>query len=457
MKIYDYSSIGNVFLGSNVSSHNGSFFTAIVNYLQTGAEIDVHPKEIERQQRIFKRKKYLHGATAQTKIHIGGNSLYNNSVIIINGNTGFGTKSMESFTNELEKLNAVLEKNNCHILFVRGNMDDPSFFTEHKIDFSNIKLIEDYSLIKLNNFNCLCVGGSISIDREWKKSQSDRLGKPMYWENEGTEFNEGVLDEILAENDIACIITNDSPSFVSEETSSYKNSKWATSDKEITKDMINQRIVMDKIYSKFVMTDKKPYVWVHTSTSRTEQMLNSIEFEGVCSVGGEMLNLNQIVHSSFGIPIGGYTGNGKKVRLKKATNPSYTATTFTAPINFNPAPVWYDGPGLGNTTEDEAIGGMALGEPERQNPVAGGIAEDIDRRIINDIARRRVELGIDQVAEATELAHPRDNEDVAIVAAPEEPAGFRVVRNNTNIQDGMNRLQEALRQYHPDDYTDDWQ
>ena len=303
MKIYDYHKFSHVYFGGSALNKEESLIPTISRKLSTPSNIEPHPKEIERMERLKKRKgKSMRGGMSMMR---KGDGSYNNSVIILSGSTGFGSKSFEHFDEILKELNKLLEENNTHLVFVRGNNDDPSYFTEGKIDYSNIKAVDDYSLLKFNGFNCLCVGGGVSLDRKWKKTQGERLKKSLYWKDEPTQFRQEELKKIIAENDIACVITHVPPSFIGTETSSYSNSKWSEEDKQVIADAINERIVMDNIYTEFVKANKKPYVWTFTSDGNNNTVhINNIRFVPSDSINN-IFSLNDTVESVFGFRLGG--------------------------------------------------------------------------------------------------------------------------------------------------------
>ena len=295
MKIYNYQKFSNVYLGGSVLNKEESLIPIISKRLSSSNSIQLHPKEIERQERLSRRKKSPKGGLGMMR---KGDGTFNDSVIIFSGSTGFGSKSFEHFDEIFKPLNEMLEKNNTHIIFIRGNSDDPSYFTEGKISYSNIKAVDDYSLIKFNGFNCLCIGGGVSLDRKWKQTQGGRLKKTLYWDGESTKFNQDELKEILADNKIACVVTHVPPSFVGTDTSTYSDSKWSGSDKDVIDDAINERLTIDKIYSEFVKANAKPYVWMFTGEGGGCH-LNNIRFIASTDIYN-IFSLNDAVEGAFG-------------------------------------------------------------------------------------------------------------------------------------------------------------
>ena len=219
------------------------------------------------------------------------------TVIIVDGCNGFGERDLKYYHDKLEMFNNVLADNNTHVLFVRGN-DDPKYFEDGLIDLSNIKTIQDYSVVKLSKFNCLCIGGHVSLDRMWRMAQEKRIGRKMYWENENIQYNEDDIDKIIKEYNIACVVTNSSPSFAFPGMNAYKRSVWASNDKTVIKDMADERVIMDKIYNKLVENNKKPYIWAYSRFKNNNQsMINDILFQSLNPF--QLLHFNDTASSFF--------------------------------------------------------------------------------------------------------------------------------------------------------------
>ena len=221
---------------------------------------------------------------------------YNDCVIIVSGNCGIGTKSMKYYNETFSKLNKILEDNNSYLLFVRGNNDDPSIFKNREIDFEHVKVVPDYSVVQLKTFNCLCIGGSVSLDKEWKLSQENTFGKKMFWDDEAPIFDENALDEILKNYQIDCVITSTSPSFSYPGTNAFKRSKWINNDKTILGDFTNERKILDKIYD----SDSKPYLWFYGRFKMAHNdKINDIVFTSLLPY--QFTQVNSLLSMYFGI------------------------------------------------------------------------------------------------------------------------------------------------------------
>lgn len=297
MKVYDYGKTKNCLICGNIDGNFDRFIKTVVGSLRNlkSYVVETHPKEIERQKRLARKKEEEsnNGIGDIVALHYAPRSLkktpkmmncgYNltDAVVIVDGCNGFGERDLKYYHDKLEMLNKVLADNNAHVLFVRGN-DDPKYFEDALIDLSNIKTIQDYSVIKLSKFNCLCIGGCVSLDRTWRMEQEKRVGRKMYWENERIQYNEDDIDKILKKYNIACVVTVSCPSFAYPGTNSFKCSTWVSKDKTIIKDMTEERMIMDKIYNKIVENNKKPYIWVYSGFKRSNQnMINDILFQSL--------------------------------------------------------------------------------------------------------------------------------------------------------------------------------
>ena len=234
MNVYNFKKIEKCYVFGNIDRNIDRFIKTLTSNISK-FEREEHPKEKERQERLKKReaeRAYVGGLGGGLGVGIHPQNLqrrvvrnnyadpspfatwdistsykkacgkvldstYNDSVIIVSGNCGIGNKSKKYYDETFGKLNKILGDNNCFVLFVRGNNDNPSVFNNMEIDFEYIKAIPDYSVVAMKTFNCLCIGGSVSMDKEWKLAQEELYGKKLYWEDEAPKYDEKQLKEIL--------------------------------------------------------------------------------------------------------------------------------------------------------------------------------------------------------------------------------------------------------------------
>ena len=79
---------------------------------------------------------------------------------------GFDFNIPGQFMIKMDSLNGILAEYNITLYVLRGNHDDPQYFTGTYENFwSNIKLMPDYSVVEIEGKRVLMVGGAISIDR----------------------------------------------------------------------------------------------------------------------------------------------------------------------------------------------------------------------------------------------------------------------------------------------------
>jgi len=173
------------------------------------------------------------------------------TLLIIAGDCGFGFNKPGYYDNVFSRNSSRLNKANNWIVMIRGNHDDPSYFNEEKISHKRFRTIPDYSVVQSCGHNILCVGGAVSIDREYRKSYDSKhpfSGIASYWVDEMPYYDATALDEIGQKYKIDTVITHTAPSFCELIT---KNglSYWARFDSEIRVDCDNERKTMDHIFT----------------------------------------------------------------------------------------------------------------------------------------------------------------------------------------------------------------
>ena len=123
------------------------------------------------------------------------------AVVLHVGDVGIGFLPKETQEDILESLNYELAERNVRMFCVRGNHDDPQYFSG-EYEYSNIVLLPDYSQMLINGKKFLFVGGAISIDRIM------RTPNKSWWQDEIF-----VLDESRAEK-CDVLITHTAPNWI---------------------------------------------------------------------------------------------------------------------------------------------------------------------------------------------------------------------------------------------------
>lgn len=334
MKTYDFKTITKIYFGGGSTEDEKSLFSKINEGVKNPQKIESHPKEQERLERINKRRgRKLRAHKDYTPM---GNGRYNDSVIVVSGGYGLGTKDDSHFEELLSNLNKLLSENNAYVVFVRGSNDDPSYFGGNKFNFSNIVFAEDYSVLEMNGYNCLCIGGSLPIDRKWRQEQEKRIGRKLFFEKCTTDFNEDKLDEILKEKGIACVITCDAPTFVPPLAEEDGNSEWVASDNTILSDIIDQRLNIDRVYHSLIHNKNKPILWCFAS-----------ELDTVNTIGGIKYITSSNVHIMYDLnnsarDITGFGLSGKEYEddtMKKKISVSKKISRYSNRCEIEPQPV----------------------------------------------------------------------------------------------------------------------
>lgn len=181
------------------------------------------------------------------------------TLLIVAGDCGFGFEKPGYYENVFKRNSARLSKANNWIVMVRGNHDDPSYFNEEKIKHERCRTIPDYSIIRVCGHNILCIGGAVSIDRNYRKKYDAKCrlhGTASYWADEMPYYDEAVLNEIGKQIRIDTVITHTAPSFC-ELISKNGLSGWAALDPAIPADCEIERKTMDLIY-KHLKADGHP-------------------------------------------------------------------------------------------------------------------------------------------------------------------------------------------------------
>jgi len=129
------------------------------------------------------------------------------STIICCGDFGVGFYKPNYYINIFNKVSPYLIKNNVNIVALRGNHDNPSYFKENTIYNNCIYLVKDYEIINSCNYNILCIGGAISIDRRLRKLNVD------YWIDENIKFDEFMLNDLSKNDNIDIIASHTAPQY----------------------------------------------------------------------------------------------------------------------------------------------------------------------------------------------------------------------------------------------------
>jgi DNA repair exonuclease SbcCD nuclease subunit len=200
----------------------------------------------------------IHGAF--NKLRYDVNRLHEDAYIIQVGDFGMGFQKPNYYKDHaFPDLNEVLEKKNCHLYVIRGNHDDPSYFsqTNNPFDFSNITLLSDYSELNLLGKSILLVGGAVSVDRRFRHE-----GK-SWWSDE--DFNLKLEDQFpYKDRQYDLVVTHTRPG-VCGAFKGFDNIKyWCDQDPDLKNDLIDESQQLDYLYE-----HTKPKNWIYGHFHKT--------------------------------------------------------------------------------------------------------------------------------------------------------------------------------------------
>ena len=270
--IYNYKTVSNVRVCGDIHGEFKSFFNKIMKDTIVEEE---HPLvTAEKQNKMNKpRRSRSRFLGLETPFYpMSGTSRaedISNILVIVAGDCGFGFNKPNYYFDLLEKANQKLSEHNIHVLFIRGNHDDPSYFHDNTINYSNIKAISDYSIVQTSTHNILCIGGATSIDRTWRKQQEAIINKyktrkkNLFWENEGIVFNEEILNQYNDDGiTINGVITHSAPSSMFP-TDKNMSLSWFKVDPHLKNDMFVERNILEMIYQKLLSFGNNLDFWAY--------------------------------------------------------------------------------------------------------------------------------------------------------------------------------------------------
>lgn len=137
-----------------------------------------------------------------------------NSNLIHVGDFGLGFVSIMQDVKNLEVVDEMLMDTQNKLYVVRGNHDNPIFWDKSKglnlPKLHNIHLVDDYSVLYIENKKILCVGGGISIDRQLRK---DDRPYPSWWQDEEFQWHPGKFNRVVNNHStMDIIVTHSAPS-----------------------------------------------------------------------------------------------------------------------------------------------------------------------------------------------------------------------------------------------------
>ena len=249
MRIYDLKNVSKCYTFGKITSS----LPNVLNKMSKSLDDDRKPITRRRSNRSL-------------MVNVTPNCEFKDSIVFIHCNCGFNGNILENVNTLLSKFNEIFSKTNTYVFFIRGGYENPKWFDGETINFSNIKAIEDYSFVKTQKMNILCIGGDIAFDKNWVDKNNNRNGNELFDEDTKPYFNEDLLKQLFSENTVHAIITSSSPSFLNPSLNTLSKKPWLCDSNKELESLWECRIIMDKIYS--VISSNlynKPYVWVYNN------------------------------------------------------------------------------------------------------------------------------------------------------------------------------------------------
>lgn len=183
------------------------------------------------------------------------------TLLIVAGDCGFGFENKGYYDNIVLRNQKRMNKADNWIVFVRGNHDNPAYFDGNAFNYERFKAVPDYSVINALGHNILCVGGAISVDRQYrldyiakqriKPDKGNPFSRNVYWPNEAPVFDADKLSTITGKQAIDIVVSHTAPSFCELQQKDGLKS-WAENDKDLLFDVSYERKLMDDIYNYLV-------------------------------------------------------------------------------------------------------------------------------------------------------------------------------------------------------------
>lgn len=136
--------------------------------------------------------------------------------IIQVGDFGVGFALLDKERRALGMFHDLFVKNNVIVWAIRGNHDFKPYFDNDPFGFSNIRLVPDYTVLELEGKKILCVGGAVSVDREWRYTGAQRRGEfdvvpgQSWWKDEVFVLEK---EKVVDLKGINIVVTHTCPSY----------------------------------------------------------------------------------------------------------------------------------------------------------------------------------------------------------------------------------------------------
>ena len=215
------------------------------------------------------------------------------------GDFNIGFRSIKRDYDELFAMNDLCVDLNNHLYIIRGNHDSPFFFSttdvliEHIIEkmnyesyltheervqnidyakkikeLSNVHFVEDYSVVKINDVNILCVGGAISIDRK------KQMLVNKWFQGEKINYD---LSKVIGIKDVDIVVTHSAPSFCYPTKFNGLVYEYASKDQSLYDELKEERYYLSNVHSQIENERLTHWFYGHFHSYHRE-LINNTEF-----------------------------------------------------------------------------------------------------------------------------------------------------------------------------------
>lgn len=207
------------------------------------------------------------------------------------GDFGLGFNALWYDLQQLEQLDQFLGEKGINLYVIRGNHDNPIFWKRryglNLPKYSNINLIDDYTIRKIEDKNVLFIGGGVSIDRFIRSAEHP----PTWWMDEKIEYSLGILQSVIGKaRKVDIVVTHSAPEFalpylkdgfphMVRQFIDQENAHWGS---DLEADLITERKQLTNIHTQIVGNKIFPEYWFYGHFHRhSEEVHLGTKFVGL--------------------------------------------------------------------------------------------------------------------------------------------------------------------------------
>lgn len=234
----------------------------------------------------------IHGSFSEIAYKVSTQLDIHDALIIIAGDCGFGFNRLGFYESLYQrKIAKQLKKNNIRFAFVRGNHDNPAYFSRQLINKERWRTVPDYSVIHAAAHDILCVGGGISIDRldrlrmrnnaAMAYDGDESICPAYYWPDEPPIFDSKLMETAveMSYSLIDTVVTHTAPSFCEFTDKGVMVLRYAIGDQNLLSDIDNERGQLDLLYAALHEKQIPLQNWIYGHFHASRRMnINGVSF-----------------------------------------------------------------------------------------------------------------------------------------------------------------------------------